>query len=60
LALPAADLGEVLREASPDWNITPDSMLPVIRRGRNSWERELTFLKWRLVPFLVYDLKADI
>ena len=45
------DLGEVPLEAGPDWNITPDSMQPVIRLGRDTGERELAFLKWRLVPF---------
>jgi putative SOS response-associated peptidase YedK len=45
------DLGEVPLEAAPDWNITPDSMQPVIRLSKDTGEWELAFLKWRLVPF---------
>ena len=45
------DLGEAPLEAMPDWNITPDSMQPVVRLSKDTGERELAFLKWRLVPF---------
>ncbi|WP_263385543.1 SOS response-associated peptidase [Granulicella arctica] len=45
------DLRDVPLEAAPDWNITPDSVQPVIRLSKDSGERELAFLKWRLVPF---------
>jgi putative SOS response-associated peptidase YedK len=35
----------------PDWNITSDSMQPFSRLCKDTGERELAFLKWRLVPF---------
>jgi putative SOS response-associated peptidase YedK len=33
----------------PDYNVTPDSMQPVIRRNRETGERELVMMRWGIV-----------
>jgi putative SOS response-associated peptidase YedK len=35
----------------PDYNVTPDSMQPVIRRNRETGERELVMMRWGIVPW---------
>jgi hypothetical protein len=39
-------------------NIAPISIQPIIRLRRDSGERELTMMRWSLIPFWVKDLKG--
>jgi putative SOS response-associated peptidase YedK len=36
---------------APNYNITPDSFQPVIRISHETGDRELTQMKWGLVPY---------
>jgi putative SOS response-associated peptidase YedK len=40
-----------------DYNVAPTSFQPVIRTDRDSGERELTLMRWGLVPYFAKDLK---
>jgi len=41
----------------PDYNVAPQTMQPVIRRSRDTGNRELARLRWGLVPFWAKDTK---
>jgi putative SOS response-associated peptidase YedK len=41
----------------PDYNVAPQTMQPVVRRSRDTGERELARLRWGLVPFWAKDTK---
>jgi putative SOS response-associated peptidase YedK len=38
-------------ELAPSWNVTPQTMQPVIRLNRDTGEREMVLMRWGLVPF---------
>ena len=38
-------------ELAPSWNVTPQSMQPVIRLNPDTGTRELVLMRWGLVPF---------
>jgi putative SOS response-associated peptidase YedK len=38
-------------ELAPSWNVTPQTMQPVIRLNRDTGEREMILMRWGLVPF---------
>jgi putative SOS response-associated peptidase YedK len=42
-------------ELPPDYNIAPSTFQPVIRTGRENGERQLTMMRWGLVPAKVAD-----
>jgi putative SOS response-associated peptidase YedK len=37
-------------EALPSYNIAPTTMQPVIRKNRDTGEREMVAMRWGLVP----------
>jgi putative SOS response-associated peptidase YedK len=39
-----------------DYNVSPTTQQPVIRNNRDSGERELVSLRWRLIPFFTKSL----
>ncbi len=41
----------------PDYNVAPQTMHPVVRRSRDTGDRELARLRWGLVPFWAKDTK---
>jgi putative SOS response-associated peptidase YedK len=41
-----------------DYNIAPSTFQPVIRADRDAGEREITLMRWGLVPFFAKDLKS--
>jgi putative SOS response-associated peptidase YedK len=41
-----------------DYNVAPTTFQPVIRSGRDTSERELTLMRWGLVPYFAKDLKS--
>ena len=41
-----------------DYNVAPTSFQPVIRADRDSDERELTLMRWGLIPYFAKDLKT--
>src|SRR5665213_1543095 len=43
----------------PSYNITPDSFQPVVRLNHDTGERELTAMKWGLVPFWSKSARAS-
>lgn len=38
-------------EVAPSWNVTPQTMQPVIRLGTDSGAREIVLMRWGLVPY---------
>ncbi len=40
-----------------DYNVAPSTFQPVIRSDRDTGERELTLMRWGLVPYFATDLK---
>jgi putative SOS response-associated peptidase YedK len=46
-------------ELPPDYNIAPSIFQPVIRTDRETGERELTMMRWGLVPTKVADPTAS-
>src|ERR1700721_420409 len=42
----------------PSYNVAPQSMQPVVRLDAETGERELTIMRWGLVPFWSKDGKA--
>lgn len=38
-------------ELAPSWNVTPQTMQPVIRQSPETGEREMVLMRWGLVPF---------
>ena len=42
-------------ELPPDYNIAPSTFQPVIRTDRETGERELTMMRWGLVPAKIAD-----
>jgi putative SOS response-associated peptidase YedK len=44
----------------PPWddNVAPTTFQPVVRSGRDTGERELTLMRWGLVPYFAKDLKS--
>ena len=42
---------------APSYNIAPQSFQPVVRLGSETGERELTVMRWGLVPFWAKDSK---
>jgi putative SOS response-associated peptidase YedK len=43
---------------APSFNIAPQSMQPVVRLGRDTSERELTVMRWGLVPHWILLAKS--
>jgi putative SOS response-associated peptidase YedK len=43
-----------------DYNVAPTSFQPVIRPDRDTGERELTLMRWGLVPYFAKDLKTFV
>jgi len=43
---------------APSYNVAPQSMQPVVRLDRETGERELTVMRWGLVPYWSKDGKA--
>jgi putative SOS response-associated peptidase YedK len=43
---------------APSYNVAPQSWQPVVKLGSDSGERELTVMRWGLVPFWSKDGKA--
>jgi putative SOS response-associated peptidase YedK len=41
-----------------DYNVAPTSFQPVIRADRDTGDRELTLMRWGLVPYFAKDLKT--
>jgi putative SOS response-associated peptidase YedK len=41
-----------------DYNVAPTTFQPVIRSNRDTGERELTLMRWGLVPYFAKDLKS--
>jgi putative SOS response-associated peptidase YedK len=41
-----------------DYNVAPTTFQPVIRADRDTSERELTLMRWGLIPYFARDLKA--
>jgi putative SOS response-associated peptidase YedK len=41
-----------------DYNVAPTTFQPVIRPDRDTGERELTLMRWGLVPYFAKDLKT--
>lgn len=41
-----------------DYNVAPTTFQPVVRAERDTGERELTLMRWGLVPFFAKDLKT--
>lgn len=41
----------------PDYNVAPQTRQPVVRRSRDTGQRELARLRWGLVPFWAKDTK---
>jgi putative SOS response-associated peptidase YedK len=44
---------------APSYNVAPQSMQPVVRLDSETGERELTVMRWGLVPFWSKDGKAS-
>ncbi len=44
---------------APSYNISPDSIQPVVRLDRDTGERVLAFMKWGLVPYWSKTPKAN-
>jgi len=42
--------GATVFEIPPSYNIAPTSFQPVIRSDRDTGERELTMMRWGLIP----------
>ena len=42
----------------PDYNVAPTTLQPVIRLNSETRQRELTRLRWGLIPFWAKDLKS--
>jgi putative SOS response-associated peptidase YedK len=38
-------------ELPPDYNVAPQTFQPVVRLNRETGERELTLMRWGLVPY---------
>src|SRR5450755_4070303 len=43
---------------APSYNVAPQSMQPVVRLESETGERELTIMRWGLVPFWAKDAKV--
>ena len=43
---------------APTYNAAPQSVQPVVRLGRDSGRREVSLLRWGLVPFWAKDAKT--
>ena len=41
---------------APDYNVAPTTFQPVIRIGRDSGERELSLMRWGLIPYFAKSL----
>lgn len=42
---------------APSYNIAPQSLQPVVRLSSETGERELTIMRWGLIPFFAKDAK---
>jgi putative SOS response-associated peptidase YedK len=47
----------VFEEIPPSYNVAPTDIQPVVRISRDSGERELTLMRWGLVPWWAKDVK---
>jgi len=45
-------------ELPPDYNVAPQTFQPVVRLDRETGERELTLMRWGLVPYWSKDSKV--
>jgi putative SOS response-associated peptidase YedK len=43
---------------APSYNIAPQTFQPVVRLARETHHRELTTMRWGLVPYLTKDAKV--
>lgn len=43
---------------APSYNVAPQSLQPVVRLDSETGERELTIMRWGLVPFLILFRKC--
>lgn len=43
---------------SPTFNVAPQSLQPIVRIDRDTGQRELTIMRWGLVPFWAKDAKV--
>jgi putative SOS response-associated peptidase YedK len=43
---------------APSYNVAPQSFQPVVRLDRETGERELTVMRWGLVPYWAKDAKV--
>jgi putative SOS response-associated peptidase YedK len=50
------DLSELLMPPE-DYNVAPSTTQPIIRHSRETGEREMVLMRWRLVPFFTKDAK---
>ena len=41
-----------------DYNVAPTTFQPVIRPDRDTGEREITLMRWGLIPYFAKDLKS--
>jgi putative SOS response-associated peptidase YedK len=48
----------VFEDIPPSYNIAPQTFQPIVRLSRDTGERELTMMRWGLVPFWSKDGKA--
>jgi putative SOS response-associated peptidase YedK len=44
-------------ELAPSFNVAPQTMQPVVRLNRETGQRELTVMRWGLVPYWAKDTK---
>jgi putative SOS response-associated peptidase YedK len=47
----------VFEDIPPSYNVAPTDIQPVVRISRDSGERELTLMRWGLVPWWAKDMK---
>jgi putative SOS response-associated peptidase YedK len=48
----------VFEDIPPKYNIAPTDVQPVVRISRDTGERELTMMRWGLVPYWAKDVKV--
>jgi putative SOS response-associated peptidase YedK len=44
---------------APSYNVSPQSLQPVVRLSKETGERELTIMRWGLIPFFAKDAKLS-
>jgi putative SOS response-associated peptidase YedK len=56
---PISSMNSTKRTSLPSFNVAPQSFQPVVRLNGETGERELTVMRWGLVPFWSKDGKAS-